>query len=85
MKKGKSNKKGNKEKVTRITKDSNLAEVVYKYPKTAEVLTNYGLHCAGCFAGAYDTIEAGAKVHGLSDKEIGEMLERVNEVIKFGE
>jgi hybrid cluster-associated redox disulfide protein len=69
----------------KITKDSNLAEVIYKYPKIAEVLMDYGLHCVGCAASGYDTIEAGAKVHGLSDKEIGEMVERVNEVIKFGE
>jgi hybrid cluster-associated redox disulfide protein len=78
MKKEKSNKKSEK-----ITKDSNLAEVIYKYPKTVEVLIDYGLYCAGCFASVYDTIEAGAKVHGLSDKEIEEMVERVNKAIKF--
>jgi hybrid cluster-associated redox disulfide protein len=79
MKKEKRSKKSKK-----ITINSNLAEVVYKYPKTAEVLTGYGLHCVGCFASAYDTIKAGAKVHGLSDGEIKEMVERINEVIKFG-
>lgn len=87
MKKVMTNKKDKKnvKKLIKITKNSNLAEVVYKYPKSAEVLMDYGLHCVGCFASAYDTIEAGAKVHGLSDKEIGEMMKRVNEVIKFGE
>lgn len=72
-------------KVTKVTKDSNLAEVVYKNPEAAEVLIDYGLHCVECIASAYDTVEAGAKVHGLSDKEIDEMVERVNEVIKFKE
>jgi hybrid cluster-associated redox disulfide protein len=72
-------------KVTKVTKDSNLAEVVYKHPEAAEVLIDYGLHCVECIASAYDTVEAGAKVHGLSDKEIDEMIERVNEVIKFKE
>lgn len=78
-------KKDKKETPAEITKDSNLAEVVYKYPETAEVLMDYGLHCVGCFASAYDTIEAGAKVHGLSDKDIEEMVVRINEVIKFKE
>jgi hybrid cluster-associated redox disulfide protein len=72
-------------KAIKVTKDSNLAEVVYKNPEAAEVLIDYGLHCVGCAASSYDTVEAGAKVHGLSDKEIDEMIERVNEVIKFKE
>jgi hybrid cluster-associated redox disulfide protein len=72
-------------KVTKVAKDSNLAEVVYKHPEAVEVLIDYGLHCVGCAASSYDTVEAGAKVHGLSDKEIDEMIERVNEVIKFKE
>lgn len=80
----KQNKK-NKKEIVNITKDMNLGEVVYKYPETAEVLTDYGLHCVGCFANAFDTIEAGAKIHGMSDDEIEEMIDRVNEVINFGE
>ena len=71
--------------LVKITKDMNLGEVVYKYPESAEVLTDYGLHCVGCFANAFDSIEAGAKIHGMSDDEIEEMVERVNEVINFGE
>lgn len=74
----------NKEKVT-ITKDMNLGEVVFKYPEAAEVLTDYGLSCVGCFASSFDTIEQGAKIHELSDEELNEMLERINEVINYGE
>ena len=77
--------KKNKKELVKITKDMNLGEVVYKYPETAEVLTDYGLHCVGCFANAFDTIEAGAKIHGMSDDEVEEMIDRVNEVIYFGE
>ncbi len=63
----------------------NLAEVIFKYPDAAEVFTDYGMHCVGCFASSFDTIEAGAKVHGFTDKEIDEMVERVNEVAEFDE
>jgi len=72
-------------KTQEITKDANLAEVLFKYPQIAEVLMDYGLHCVGCAASAYDTIEAGAKIHGMSEQEIQEMIVRVNEVIEFGE
>lgn len=77
-------KKENKEKVV-ITKDMNLGEIVFKYPEAAEVFTDYGLHCAGCAASSFDTVEMGAKIHNLSDEEIDEMIERVNEVISHGE
>ncbi len=75
------NRTANKESA--VTRSSNLGEVVFKYPKTAEVLLDYGLHCVGCGAMNYDTIEAGARVHGFNDAEIDELVIRVNEVIKF--
>lgn len=74
----------NKEIVT-ITKEMNLGEVVFKYPEAAEVLTDYGLSCVGCFASSFDTIEQGAKIHQLSDEEMQEMIDRINEAINFGE
>lgn len=80
----KQNKQQPKEEIV-ITKDSNLAELVNAYPETAEVLMDFGLHCVGCIASSFDTIEAGAKVHGMSDEEIAEMLERLNEVANFKE
>ncbi len=69
----------------KITRDMNLAQVINLYPDTAEILLDYGLHCVGCFANTFDTIEMGAKVHGMSDAEIDEMVERLNEVALFGE
>lgn len=69
----------------KVSKDSNLGEVVFKYPKTAEVLLDWGLHCVGCGAMHFDTIEAGAKIHGLKDEDVKELVLRINEVIEFGE
>ena len=75
----------NKKEEVVITKDMNLGEVVFKYPEAAEVLTDYGLSCVGCFASSFDTIEQGAKIHQLSEEELEEMIERINEVINYGE
>lgn len=72
-------------KTQKITKDMNLGEVVFKYPQTAEVIMDYGLHCVGCFASGFDTIEDGAKIHGMSDEEVKEMITRINEVVSHGE
>ncbi|OGC70043.1 hypothetical protein A2415_01650 [candidate division WWE3 bacterium RIFOXYC1_FULL_39_7] len=74
-----------KEEVIKITKDMNLGEIVFKYPEAAEVFTDYGLHCVGCIANSYDTVEMGAKIHHMTDEEIDEMVERVNEAVNFKE
>lgn len=73
------------QKTEKITKDMNLGEVVFNYPALAEVLLDYGLHCVGCFASSFDTIEMGAKVHGMTNEEIDEMVTRLNEVLDTGE
>jgi hybrid cluster-associated redox disulfide protein len=71
--------------VAHVTKEMNLGEVIFKYPEASEILTDYGLHCVGCFASSFDTIEQGAKIHGMSDEEMQEMIDRINEFIEFGE
>ncbi len=61
-----------------VTPDSNLGEIVRHYPQAAEIMLEYGLHCVGCFASAFDTIAQGARIHGLSDQEVAEMVGRIN-------
>jgi hybrid cluster-associated redox disulfide protein len=68
----------------KVNKDTNLGDLVKSYPQTAPLLLEYGLHCVGCFANDYDTIEMGARVHGMTDEEVGEMIDRVNETIGEG-
>lgn len=72
-------------KINKITKDTNLAVILMDHPGTAEILLDYGLHCVGCFANSFDTLEGGAKIHGFTDGELQEIVERLNEFIEFGE
>ncbi|HOJ29146.1 MAG TPA: DUF1858 domain-containing protein [Spirochaetota bacterium] len=64
-----------------ITKDMTFGELVQKYPTAAQVLASYGLHCIGCHIGIYETIEQGSKAHGLTDTQIKEMLEKLNQAV----
>jgi hybrid cluster-associated redox disulfide protein len=75
----------NKQTQKIIDKETNLGDLVMQHPEAAEVLLDYGLHCVGCIASSFDTIEMGAKVHGLSDEEVEEMVERINEVVNHKE
>ncbi|VVC00775.1 Iron-binding protein IscA [uncultured archaeon] len=63
-----------------ISKDMPIGEVVSKWPETGSVMAEYGLHCIGCHISPFESIEAGAVAHGLAQKQIGEMLQRMNEV-----
>jgi hybrid cluster-associated redox disulfide protein len=71
-------KKLNKKKITR---EMSLAEIVEKYPKLAKVLAvDYGFHCIGCFAAEMETLEQGAMVHGMTKKETGKLVDKLNEL-----
>ena len=61
-------------KITKGTKLVNLADNV----ETVEILTDIGLHCIGCFASQFETLEQGCKGHGMSDKEIDELINKLN-------
>jgi len=63
----------------KITKDMSIAEVIRKYPETIEVFFNYDLHCVGCAASEFDTIESGAMVHGIN---VEYLLFDLNKIIK---
>lgn len=53
-------------------------EVLEANPKAAEVMFKYGLHCIGCHAARFETIEQGGKAHGLTDAQIKKMIEEMN-------
>jgi hybrid cluster-associated redox disulfide protein len=38
------------------------------------VFMKYGLHCVGCHVAAFETIEQGAKGHGMSDEVIQSVI-----------
>ncbi|MBV8638298.1 MAG: P-loop NTPase [Candidatus Eremiobacteraeota bacterium] len=48
-----------------ISPQSNIKDLVSALPIAADVLTQFGLGCSGCGVSKYETIEQGAKAHGL--------------------
>ncbi len=65
-----------------LTKSALLNNVTQDCPRAAELLTEYGLHCITCFFKEYDTLEMGAKVHGMNDEELDNMIEEINKQLK---
>ena len=64
-----------------ITKEMTLGEVVSDHPECVETMLSYGLHCVGCHVAHSETIEEGAKAHGMSDEEGAKMVEELNEAV----
>jgi len=48
-----------------ITPDTNIRALVAELPIAEDVLTQFGLHCAGCGVNTYETLAQGASAHGL--------------------
>jgi hypothetical protein len=62
-----------------ITKFDPLKTVVDECPRAGELLADYGLHCVNCFANEYDTIETGAQMHNMTEEDVDEMIDEINE------
>lgn len=69
-----------------ITKEMTIEEIFETYPERGEelahTLTRFGLHCLGCSAAAWETLEAGVFSHGMNEEILEEMLEALNGVLK---
>ena len=64
-----------------VKKQDNIADVIREYPESAEIFLAYGLHCVGGFANSFDSILAGAEIHGMAEEELNDMVKEVNYVI----
>jgi len=68
--------------MARISKELALGEVVRRFPEAVPVMLDYGLHCIGCHVAAFETIEQGAKAHGMSDADLEKMLSEMNKAVE---
>ena len=62
-----------------VTKEMSIGEVVMKWPESAAAFLQYGLHCYGCAAARYETIEQGAQAHGIDPETL---IKAINEEIE---
>jgi hybrid cluster-associated redox disulfide protein len=59
-----------------ITPQTNIRELVAELPVAAEVMRAFGLGCSGCSVSSYETIEQGARAHGLRIEPIVAALQQ---------
>ena len=62
-------------KVTRKTK---MSEILEAKPEAAGVLFDAGMGCCGCPMAQQESLEDGCKAHGMSEKEVDELMGKLN-------
>ncbi|MBX9923223.1 MAG: iron-sulfur cluster assembly accessory protein [Rhabdochlamydiaceae bacterium] len=72
--------------VMQITRDMTIEEILTTFPqksqKLAQEMTRAGLHCVGCQAAVWETLEAGVLGHGFTVDELENLLQRLNKILE---
>ena len=63
----------------KISLKDGIMETVQNYPATAEVFRSFGMGCLGCAAARFETIEQGARAHGM---DLVRLIDALNAAVK---
>ena len=67
-----------------VTKEMTVADIISLHPQAADIMQSYGLSCFGCSVNTMESIEMGARGHGIPDQRIEEMVSEINDSISTG-
>ena len=62
----------------KITKHTKMSEILQTKPEAAGVLFDAGMGCCGCPMAQQESLEDGCKAHGMSEKEVDELVKILN-------
>lgn len=65
-----------KGEIIEITPDMIIGDVVLAFPETLPVLQNIGIHCIGCYAATFESIQEGVTKHGLDPEKVCKELNK---------
>ena len=61
--------------MARVTKDTNIGEVIQIDAGVIPILMGAGMHCVGCPSSAGETLEEAAMVHGIDSDMLVEEIQ----------
>lgn len=64
----------------RFTKEMGILEALQKHPKARDIFIKHGMGCIACFAATAESIEMGAKAHGIDPDEIVKDLNELESI-----
>jgi iron-sulfur cluster assembly accessory protein len=66
----------------KMTIEEILSLFPYKAQRLSQEITNAGLHCVGCHAATYETLEAGMRGHGMGQEAIDRLVDALNALLE---
>ncbi|MCB1114331.1 MAG: iron-sulfur cluster assembly accessory protein [Chlamydiia bacterium] len=70
---------------TKVKKDMTIESILGMFPNKAQKLsqeiTNAGLHCVGCGAATWETLEQGMQGHGKTPEQVDHLVDRLNKLL----
>lgn len=70
----------------KIHRQMTIEQILGSFPQKAQrlahVLTESGLHCVGCGAATWETLEAGVLTHGMAIEVVDELEKKLNAVLE---
>ena len=63
----------------KITHKTLISEILKEKPEAIGILFEAGMGCVGCPMAIQETLGDGCKAHGMSDKDIDEIIKKLNE------
>lgn len=64
-----------------MTIEEILSMFPYKAQRLSQEITNAGLHCVGCHAATWETLEAGMFSHGMSTEAVDTLVGKLNALL----
>jgi len=74
-----------KKKVTKVenkfivTPHTSIGQLIARKPEAVEDLFEAGMHCIGCAMSQMETLEMGCLAHGMTKKELDNLIKKINE------
>lgn len=62
----------------KITKETGIIEALEMNPNAAEILIEEGMGCVGCMAASFENLEQGCLAHGMDERQINKIIDRLN-------
>lgn len=74
------------EQAEKVSREMTIEDIFRKFPhksqRLAQEMTNLGLHCVGCHASTWETLEAGVMGHGMTNDDVDKLVDRLNAILE---
>ena len=72
--------------IEQVNKDTMISNILLMDPEKAPLLTEimqeFGIHCVGCGASSFETLEQGVLGHGYTEKDLDKLITDLNKALE---